>query len=1508
MKKDKIVKILLCLCIICEVVCLRFINDYVQAPIIVRAETSDECDEEDEELNFNCNYEGGISSSLTSNLNKYTENTEIEFGDFKGVTSSLPSLGDQYVLFVMVDFNDTKFPDYYNQEYISEFMFGDEDVNSDLYPMESVKAFYERSSYGKFSLDGEIYEYHSSNNREYYENDGDIFEDVIDSYKDELMSKIDGTTEEKEQYVNDYLKKFDSNNDNIIDGIYIQFAGDYSIDVDNMFYLGKAYYYNGYTICDYTAGSICVMATQNKGNDVMVTAHETGHMLGLPDLYDSAMSTSVTYSFDIMDTNRGDHNGLSKMLLGWIDQDDVTIVTSGESNIALNPYAESGDIAIIVPDYDEATGLYTEFFMVEYFEATGNDYTGILEEEKGLRIFHVDATLNEYGNGFIADNEELLSGSNPLISMLDKDGYKQHTKLYSDAYYGAIMWPDWGAGEYECFYETGDELTPYTSPSTGLYGDARFDINSYSGIYVKDIQINDGKAVFAMGFEESNVKPDLTYSINSSNTNETTGILDVQLKFNNDVRLSNGLENLEAGYVLDSNGTEVAKLKLSLLEYTHTLCCVDIELRDDVTSLEADEYSVIIPVGTIATSYNTYNSEIVIPFKVSSAGDVVAEFGMDIPANYYDVRYDINENGDGGVVYLKREDLTEDTYQYDLYLSVIDNYTFTEKDILIDDNGIFQIETDYNSPTYSINMLDNGNYRIVLYYNSDYYVLIIDSDGKKVSCQKMNFVSWDTLSYNTSPIYLANDNKVTAYDAETFEIINEFQIDCIREGDSINNIGNIDDENTFIGTVHGDSFIVDSEGNIVVYNYYDGEGDGRHNGTVTYYDGRYYMLYGTYVFNGAELDYNTYVNVYDNEFRLIKKKLLSDNIYFAEKVYKINNGFVLTYGGTAYLCDNDFDIVCTIGESSYCSIDGNRITSFDLNAAYADGGPLRIKTLELYSSYVCPEVQLEKDYENSIHNISDVPNKEDVVKYSSSNSNVVQIDANGNIKALECGDVIITAIYTDNTSVEICNVNVVELKYVTIKDEEMSVTVGKDKHIEFIGDVSDSKFVYLSDNQAVATVNDDGVVTGISVGTARIIVVDILNDNNVSICEVAVVEGKDDDTDIDPTPEDPTPEDPTMDDPTPDYPEPEVPKYYPSINISYRTHIQSFGWEGNATDIKTWKSNGTMSGTSGKAKRLEGINIVVNSAEAGKDVDLGIQYTTHCQSYGWLPWSADGDMNGTEGEAKRLEAIKIQLTGADKDAYDVYYRVHAQSYGWLNWAKNGEPSGTAGYGKRLEGIQIVVVKKGENFDKNLGGIKSVKTDAYVAKSGSSPIVNYAPTSNTNPVIPGNDTPNVAYRTHVQSFGWQGWKYNGQMSGTSGLAKRLEGININLTNKPCDGDIVYTTHIQSYGWKDGKPEDTTRASWKKNGQMSGTSGEAKRLEAICIDLTGEMSEKYDIYYRVHAQSFGWLGWAKNGEESGTAGYAKRLEGIQIVLVPKGGAAPANNYGGVTSARTEAYIEK
>jgi uncharacterized protein YjdB/uncharacterized protein YkwD len=339
-----------------------------------------------------------------------------------------------------------------------------------------------------------------------------------------------------------------------------------------------------------------------------------------------------------------------------------------------------------------------------------------------------------------------------------------------------------------------------------------------------------------------------------------------------------------------------------------------------------------------------------------------------------------------------------------------------------------------------------------------------------------------------------------------------------------------------------------------------------------------------------------------------------------------------------------------------------------------------------------------------------------------------------------------------------------------------------------------------------------------------------------------------------------------------------VPEEVPDVNVIYCTHIQNKGWE------KDWNLNGAMSGTSGQGLRLEGIEIYTTG-----NSNLGIQYTTHCQDYGWLPWSADGDMSGTEGEAKRLEAIKIQLTGTDKDKYDVYYRVHAQNYGWLNWARNGAASGTAGLGYRLEAIQIVIVKKGESFNTTAGNIKSDREAAYIVTQNNS----------TKPEVAGASTTNVVYRTHVQNVGWQGWKYNGAFSGTSGKGLRLEGINLKLTNKQYSGGITYRTHIQNIGWE---------TTWKSDGVMSGTSGRALRLEAIQIQLTGEMANHYDVYYRVHAQNLGWLSWTKNGASSGTAGYGYRLEGIQVVLVEKGGSAPSATYGGVTSTNAQSFVQK
>lgn len=280
----------------------------------------------------------------------------------------------------------------------------------------------------------------------------------------------------------------------------------------------------------------------------------------------------------------------------------------------------------------------------------------------------------------------------------------------------------------------------------------------------------------------------------------------------------------------------------------------------------------------------------------------------------------------------------------------------------------------------------------------------------------------------------------------------------------------------------------------------------------------------------------------------------------------------------------------------------------------------------------------------------------------------------------------------------------------------------------------------------------------------------------------------------------------------------------------------------------------------------------------------------HVQTYGW---QSTGPVEvgkiatiGTVGQSKRLEAVKLQFSFGS-----VLYRAHAQTYGWTNgWVSDGALAGTSGQSKRLEAIQI-----------KLSGELAGKYDIYYrvhaqtygwlgwAKNGEAAgTVNLskrleayqvvlvekggvAPGSTDNHCVSGSPV----YSTHVQTYGWQDQVKSPNLSGTSGQSKRLEAIKIALVGNEYTGSIRYSVHVQTYGWQD----------WKENGAVAGTSGESKRLEAIKIELTGEMAKHYKVQYRVHVQKYGWQDWVEDGAVAGTSGESLRLEAIQIRLVEK-----------------------
>ncbi len=146
---------------------------------------------------------------------------------------------------------------------------------------------------------------------------------------------------------------------------------------------------------------------------------------------------------------------------------------------------------------------------------------------------------------------------------------------------------------------------------------------------------------------------------------------------------------------------------------------------------------------------------------------------------------------------------------------------------------------------------------------------------------------------------------------------------------------------------------------------------------------------------------------------------------------------------------------------------------------------------------------------------------------------------------------------------------------------------------------------------------------------------------------------------------------------------------------------------------------------------------------------------------------------------------------------------------------------------------------------------------------------------------GNDgKQHVVYSSHVAELGWLSQVKDGATAGTTGQSRALEALKVEILNAECSGSVEIKSHVANIGWQ----------GWSST--MGGTTGRALQMEAIQLRLTGELAQKYDIYYRVHAANFGWMGWAKNGASAGSEGLSCRLEAVQVVLVTKGGSAPGS----------------
>lgn len=321
----------------------------------------------------------------------------------------LPSEGKSKLLVVPVDFSDYRASskleggETKSRELIYDNFFG----NSEDTGWESVRTYYEKSSYGALTIEGEVTPwFHSTYTTTSFENlsrssDGyyptwTMLEKVTDWVKNTL--KID-------------LTEYDNDKDGFVDGIWMVYANPVGQDENSNVYWAYTYWdydnYDkgnidspvGYNYC-WASYEFMFEGGYSKP-DAHTYIHETGHLLGLDDYYsyDENVTHGEAGGVDMMDWNIADHNAYSKYLLNWVSP-YVVDGTKDTVTINLKPFESSGE-CILLRDNTFNDSPYDEYIMIEYYTPTGLNEKDLVEYSNGLstysnsgvKIYHVDSRV-----------------------------------------------------------------------------------------------------------------------------------------------------------------------------------------------------------------------------------------------------------------------------------------------------------------------------------------------------------------------------------------------------------------------------------------------------------------------------------------------------------------------------------------------------------------------------------------------------------------------------------------------------------------------------------------------------------------------------------------------------------------------------------------------------------------------------------------------------------------------------------------------------------------------------------------------------------------------------------------------------------------------------------------------------------------------------------------------------------------------------------------------------------
>ena len=154
---------------------------------------------------------------------------------------------------------------------------------------------------------------------------------------------------------------------------------------------------------------------------------------------------------------------------------------------------------------------------------------------------------------------------------------------------------------------------------------------------------------------------------------------------------------------------------------------------------------------------------------------------------------------------------------------------------------------------------------------------------------------------------------------------------------------------------------------------------------------------------------------------------------------------------------------------------------------------------------------------------------------------------------------------------------------------------------------------------------------------------------------------------------------------------------------------------------------------------------------------------------------------------KSILCLALMCSCFTSDAQSLRYQIYEESRGWHPWVKENTIVGERS--KRIEAVKILP------FDFPAGA-------------------------------------SLRYRAYVKDDGWQAWVTAGETAGTEEEDRRIEAIEIELTNFPGQS-VCYWIWT---GYREGTTRDVPRKYEACDGQMAGTNQRRKPLEQIRIWLT------------------------------------------------------------------------